>query len=813
MSTIEDQLKLEESMMARGIEAYKRAKDNAIEKGRGSETGFARRLMDEYIFPLSEILEAKVGTRGPQRYGRANGHLRQLAADKAMFIAFKVVFNSFQKQAVPASIANVIGKMVEDEIRFTKFSEKYAAYYQEIMADFKNKGTKNYRHMHRVLTHSANNNEDGWEPWAITERVDVGMRLLDIILTNTDLLVKSTSYQRGKTIIALEASQAAIDFVSKYDEAASLLHPKMMPCIIPPDPWTALDQGGYYSPELRSATRLVLTNNRHHRRILRKTDLSTVIEAVNGAQEVAWRVNNKVLDIARTVWAKNLKVGMPSNEKLQPVPSPFPDMKKDDMNEQQLKQFLEWKRYASEIYTSEKERVGQSFQTSAILRAANEYAGYEAFWYVWTLDFRGRMYTTTSGFSPQGPDLAKGMLMFREGKALGERGVFWLKVHGANKYGYDKATYEDRVKWVDERHDLFMAAAADPIEHIEAWANADKPYQFLAFLFEYKEMYNGKLVGKRPEEYVSHLPVGLDGSCNGLQHFSAMLRDARGGAATNLIPGPVPNDIYREVADVCLQKVRETDQPVMREWISFANKFGQGKLPRGVAKRPVMTMPYGSTRQSCTTYIYDAIVSEDAKHFTSLSAFQSASALTPLLWTSIGEVVVAARQGMDWLQKCSSVMSKKDLGITWRTRDGFVVHMFERKIEAVKVETILAGRYQVKVGNYTEELDKHAQRNGVAPNFVHSQDAAHLRATIIAARKEGITSLALIHDDYGTHAANTDILHRLIRQEFVRQYEEFDPLVSFRDWCEMISKSKMPEMPAKGTLDVSVVMKSDFFFG
>ena len=36
--------------------------------------------------------------------------------------------------------------------------------------------------------------------------------------------------------------------------------------------------------------------------------------------------------------------------------------------------------------------------------------------------------------------------------------------------------------------------------------------------------------------YPSRLPVQIDGSCNGLQHYAALGRDAPGGAAVNLEP-------------------------------------------------------------------------------------------------------------------------------------------------------------------------------------------------------------------------------------------------------------------------------------
>ena len=40
--------------------------------------------------------------------------------------------------------------------------------------------------------------------------------------------------------------------------------------------------------------------------------------------------------------------------------------------------------------------------------------------------------------------------------------------------------------------------------------------------------------------YPSRLPVQIDGSCNGLQHYAALGRDARGGGAVNLLPSERP---------------------------------------------------------------------------------------------------------------------------------------------------------------------------------------------------------------------------------------------------------------------------------
>ena len=40
------------------------------------------------------------------------------------------------------------------------------------------------------------------------------------------------------------------------------------------------------------------------------------------------------------------------------------------------------------------------------------------------------------------------------------------------------------------------------------------------------------------------LPVHMDGSCNGLQHYAALGRDVEGAIKVNLAPSAAPQDVY-----------------------------------------------------------------------------------------------------------------------------------------------------------------------------------------------------------------------------------------------------------------------------
>ena len=65
----------------------------------------------------------------------------------------------------------------------------------------------------------------------------------------------------------------------------------------------------------------------------------------------------------------------------------------------------------------------------------------------------------------------------------------------------------------------------------------------------------------------------------------------------------------------------------------------------------------------------------------------------------------------------------------------------------------------------------------------------------------------MIHDDYGTHAADAELLFNAIRKQFVAMYLAFDPAQAFADKYPMIDAP-----PEKGSLDIMEVLESDFFF-
>jgi len=75
--------------------------------------------------------------------------------------------------------------------------------------------------------------------------------------------------------------------------------------------------------------------------------------------------------------------------------------------------------------------------------------------------------------------------------------------------------------------------------------NSDEPWQTLAACMEVEAALR---CPDGPSNYISHLPIHQDGSCNGLQHYAALGRDQVGAESVNLAPADRPGDVYATVA-------------------------------------------------------------------------------------------------------------------------------------------------------------------------------------------------------------------------------------------------------------------------
>lgn len=198
--------------------------------------------------------------------------------------------------------------------------------------------------------------------------------------------------------------------------------------------------------------------------------------------------------------------------------------------------------------------------------------------------------------------------------------------------------------------------------------------------------------------------------------------------------------------------------------------------------------------------------------------YRAAIYMAKLIWRAVSTTLVAPVQAMEWLQKAAALVVTEGLPVSWTTPVGFPVQQSYYSVEARRVKTHLAGRlvYISMNEELHDSLDKMKMKNAVSPNFIHSADAAHLLKTVSDAKAQGLQSFAMIHDSFGTLAADTEDLYRIVREAFVEIYEQVDVLDNFKIEIEQQlsdqNKAKLADLPAKGTLDIRGVLQSKYCF-
>ena len=804
---MEIEQRLESDMLSAGYHQFIRETFAAKEGERESTTIYGNTLIRHAIEPVAErikkFLAEQVGTGTRPKV--ATSVLLHIDPSLAAFIALRVLIDKISKGKIAVATAAIsIGTAIETELRLEEFADQYGKLFATVSASL-DRRTSNLRHRRTVLLHVAGKHSDTGEKWSQNFRLHVGMAMLTFVIEETGLFREEMIWQRNQSRRVIFATPDVLKLAADLTEQAALLSPHRGPMVVPPKAWTSMSNGGYYF--MPKGTQQLVKDHSGNRK--EEIDnlipaMPSVIEALNIAQGTPWAVNKGVLAVAKQLWENDVAVGGLDRFDPQPIPPKPVDI---DTNEAAL---TAWKMETRAVHEANQRSLSKRVQTARTVSIATQYASYSHIYFPHEFDFRGRVYPVPGLLNPQGGDLARGLIEFADGMVIdGVEAERWYFIQGANTFGVDKLSLDGRVAWTAEKYEQILEVGRDPLAHTW-WHEADSPWQFLAFCLDFVKWHEDAM-------HESRLVVAMDGSCNGLQHFSAMLRDSVGGAATNLTPSDTPADIYQQVADIVtvmldkeVTEGNDVDTVMALRWLLFG-------IDRKVTKRPVMVLPYGGTLHSCRFYIEEAVAERDTSPFTTEEMWKATYWLAVRVWAAIGETVVAAREAMDWLQEVAKIMAKAGLPMTWVMPDGFPVFQNYMNQKDRRIKTRLGEKIiQVSMYHNTDRIDGGKQALATSPNFVHSYDALCLRHYLLIAYDNGIRHFATVHDSYGVHAANAPMSAACLREAFVDVYTSVDPLARLdaevRAALTDEEAEALPPLPTKGTLNIEKVKDAEYFF-
>ena len=841
--TFEQERQWELAMQERGRQRYLRNVNSMKEKESEGSTSYGLTLIKSAIAVVEEgirayIADATSGKRG--RMAVAAKHLKGMDTGTVAFLTLRKMIDNLSRDMPLQSFATTVANEIMFEAKLKLLKEGDTPRWE--MTKYYLKHSQGRKYKATVLGYALGKSQHvTFEPWPLNERIQLGTRLIEIVCETTGLFtIKQDPARKNRQgFYRVHATEKVTEWVTQHMAYSELMNPDYYPTLIPPKPWTTIDNGGYWFQPPQIITPLMKTRDKDYLRaldrLIQSGHLEEVQNAVNVLQATPWAINTPVLEVAQALWeAGGDRAGLPPRDSrhlpLCPVcgaditETASALIRHECLDTCDPETFITWKKAAKAVRNINAMETGKRIGVAKTLKIASTMSRHERFYYPYQLDFRGRIYTIPSYLTPQGTDLAKGLLRFAEAKPLmNMQAVKWLAIHVANCFGNDKVSLDDRYSWTVRHQEQILACASDPLGETW-WMEADEPFCFLAACMEWAGYVTEGLA------FRSSLPIAMDGTCNGLQIFSLMLRDEVGGAAVNLVPMTTPQDIYGIVAEKVKARLEEdaANPALDRDIVSASGKLTINRyrdaqilkeLPinRKTTKRQVMVLPYGGTMQSCIEYtrvwMKDAATWPDNAELGRLSLV-----LAGYIWEAIGDTVIKAREAMDYLQGVARAVSRLNRPLYWETPCGLPVKQGYRKYDTERIETLIGDKVVRLLSPKNETgYNKIKQANSISPNFIHSLDAAALMYTVVTCAEGGIHSFAMIHDSYGTHAADAPQLARTLREVFVDMFGgDHDLLAEFErrilERNPELSPADLPPRPGFGSLDVSAVRQSLFFF-
>ena len=216
----------------------------------------------------------------------------------------------------------------------------------------------------------------------------------------------------------------------------------------------------------------------------------------------------------------------------------------------------------------------------------------------------------------------------------------------------------------------------------------------------------------------------------------------------------------------------------------------------------MMIAIYGGSYRTNRDDVIEALRKEGL--FPDPITWEDTAVMTDLLTKASKQVFPAAFETLEWLRKLAAAAIKADAtAFSWNTPTGDLIHHAEyENAEPIRVQTHLLGKVSIGLGSVNVP-DTKRLKSGFSPNFVHSYDAALLRAAF----HDWERPLVTIHDCIGVLPTDMDDALERIRKAFVRVCDG-DPLEDLAEGLGVAPEShkRLPQ----GDGELELCMQADY---
>lgn len=829
------QRELEWKAIDEGVRRYRKDRRQAIEKGRAGELSVSQLAMAHWFTAVEASIARDIANFKSTGMcimvdPEAMEAMSEMPPGELAYLAMWCVINELAGAPAGKTCAKVyhqIGRAVLSELAYRHLKEHDPDEWRTIK--------DGYRRLTPTVLAQRVKRESLDPRWKQTRlRTQIGTKLLRTvheyascssydsdggseIIDNFMPAFEIFSRVNGKhSTYHIRMTSDCLQMLEDAHKGREHLRPMHMPMVCKPLLWTDEGRGGYIS--LR--TSLVIRSSKRQRDMI-ADDRNTIYKpGLNVINRTPYALNKWLVNLQQSMFRRGGgRAMLPLLENKPGLPMPEGYRAEIERGKGRWAQVdddeaREWRKRMRGVHDTNIAAQAERYCFLAYQDVCRVVGDYDHFYVPMVFDTRGRLVPSAKWLHHHSNKAVRAAILFADPVPLDERGHFWLKVHAANMFGFDKGTFEERAAWSDEHMDRMKEIGNDP--HSDYWwteaDGGDNCWQFLAACKAFVDPWTAE-----------RLPVQMDGSNNGLQHYAAMMRDRQGAEMVNVLPGERPADSYEAVAGDVIEMLGSHD--IADTFVPTEAHAKRGSKPctvdgsaewirrlmdRKMAKPPVMTSVYDVTDYGMRDQIYDAI-SDRATGLSNRQVGKLATDTQRLIRTAIGSRFPGAMDAMTWIRKSASEIAKSGELVEWRNPIGFPVVQPYRKSPSRRLNTVF-GQVRIINDDMTEGKPMVSkQAAGAAPNVVHSVDMAHLLTTAIQCDKD-MVHMGAVHDSYWTQAGHVDRLRRHTNECFVRVHRR--PFLSqlHAQWCERYPSVKFEEPPHVGTFEIEGAANSPYLF-
>lgn len=704
------------------------------------------------------------------------------------------------------NLSRWIGTRVEEELQHQFFKEKNEKLAYYAAKDLKLLRSKMSMKQTRKYWTKYQWNEDfiqegNWSEWTDVLKSGVGAFFLEQIRIATGFISFQKAQGKSRFVSKIVVpTESLLNAVSEYHNFRESLQPRYLPMVEPAIEWDLEGKGGY--PNQVRQVPIVRSYDKEVKAKAKGKYLETPVKALNRLGSVGFQVNEEVLEVAIKLFQARIPLSsLPEAElplPLFPYPPETPvETIKDDTD------FKDWKTSASKIHGRNNRNKSKALHVAKVLAMAEKFKG-ATFYFPHSMDHRGRVYPVPTGLTPQGGDLAKGLLLFEEEVEITEEGLYWLNIYGANCAGLSKRTFEERTEWIKLNAGRIYDVGKNPMDHIDWLMEMSDPFCFLAYCFENIRI--GTSGGK------TRLPVFQDCSANAFQLFGLTLRDEDKADMLNLKKCGECGDFYTYFQEYLFEELGKSESEYAGKWLN-----AKEMLNRGLLKSMLVGLIYGGNQYTLEKQIIEEyhfhMEKSFLKHIDQKNRFSACVWLANFTYKTANAFLKKEQKLKRTFDKIAGIFLKAEKPIQWITPSGFKVYFQEKNWNHEVIETSLAGTtchlYIPERTNF-QGLNKKAMRKAFLVNFFHSLDASVVH---IWGEKTKLNSIATVHDCFATHASNVETMRKEVKGIY---YSVFSENILARLWKQLKMQIKdeeiqFPKLPPLGELNPKVILNSDYF--